>query len=171
MTLHTCSRQPEVLAMQTHGHWPQACPPDLRAHLEACASCKQLLVVTHAFQQARAATAAQAQLPAPGLIWWRAQLRRRNAAVERIGRPIVAAYIFALAIAVLAAAGTLISQAHRGLLWLDWLMQAGNATLHLQPLSHSDIFTSGWGILAVIPAFAAIAFVGAVVVYWATERQ
>jgi hypothetical protein len=171
MTLHPCSRQPGVLEMQARGHWPQACPPDLRAHLEACASCKQLLVVTHAFQQARAVTAAQVQLPAPGLIWWRAQLRRRNAAMQRIGRPILGGYIFALAVTVLAAAAVLASQARSGFRWLDWLAQSGSATLHLEPVSASGLFGSGWGLLALIPVFATVAVVGAVVVYLTAERQ
>ena len=64
MTLRTCTRQPEVQDLLVRGHWPHACPPDLRAHLDQCRSCAELLLVTHAFQQSRSAAAAQAKVPA-----------------------------------------------------------------------------------------------------------
>jgi len=98
MTLRPCSREKEVAELLERGGWPQACAPDLRAHVSGCRSCGDLVLVTETFQRARAGAAGAARLASPEAIWWRAQLRRRNAAVERVGKPILGAQIFALAI-------------------------------------------------------------------------
>jgi hypothetical protein len=171
MTLRLCSRQAEVLALVARGHWPHACPPELRAHLGDCRSCADLLLVTQAFLDARATTALQAQLPAPGAIWWRAQLRRRNAAVERVGKPILGAYIFALSITLLVAAALVVSQARQGFRWLDWLGQSQIAAVHAQSFNPSAWLSSGWSLMVLIPVLATVAVLGAVVVYVAAERQ
>lgn len=171
MTFRTCSRQSEILELLALGHWPQACPQELRAHLAECRSCADLLLVTQAFQRSRANTAAQAQLPAPGAIWWRAQLRRRNAAVERVGKPILGAYIFALSMMVLVAVALVISQARHGFRWLDWLGQSQNFALHVQPFNPSALFSSGGSLSMLIPVLATVALLGAVVVYLAVERK
>jgi len=171
MTLGTCSRQQEVLELLALGHWPHACAPELRAHLADCHSCADLLLVTQAFQQSRAFTAARAQLPAPGAIWWRAQLRRRNAAIERVGRPMMGAYLFALSITVLVAAALAITQARHGLRWLDWLGQSQLSGFHVQTFNPAAMLGSGWGLTVLIPVLATLVLLGAVVVYLAAERQ
>jgi hypothetical protein len=153
--------------MLARGHWPQACPAELRAHLAACRPCAELLVVTQAFQQDRAAAAAQVNLPASGAIWWRAQLRRRNAAVERMGKPILGAYLFALTMTLLVAATLVVSQARRGLRLLEW----GSAVLHAQSVNPSAWLSSAGTLVVLIPIFATVALVGALAVYLTAERQ
>jgi hypothetical protein len=165
MTLRTCPRQTEVQQLLAQGHWPHACPPELRAHLGDCRSCAELVLVTQAFQQSRAATAAQVKLPAAGAIWWRAQLRRRNAAVERVGKPVLGAYVFALAVVVLAAAMFAISQARHGLHWLDWVGQPSES------FNPAGWLSAGGSLLVLIAVFAMVALVGAVVVYVAAEKH
>ena len=160
MTLRACARQTEVQQLLERGHWPHACPADLRAHLSGCRWCAELVLVTRAFQQSRAAAATQAKLPAAGAIWWRAQLRRRNAAVERVGKPIMGAYVFALSITVLVAAVFAISQARHGLRWLE----AGES------FKPSAWLSAGGSLMVLIPVFAMVTVVGAVVVYIAAER-
>lgn len=102
MTVRTCPKEPEIRELLALGHWPEACTPEIRAHVAGCGACAESILIAQAFQQARVATAALAQLPDPGTTWWRAQLRRRNAAIERATKPRANAYIFA-AIALLAA--------------------------------------------------------------------
>jgi len=51
MTFRPCSRQPEVQQLLANGHWPHACPADLRAHLADCRTCGELVLVTQAFQE------------------------------------------------------------------------------------------------------------------------
>jgi hypothetical protein len=106
------------------------------------------------------------------LLWWRAQLPRRNAAVERLGKPILSAQIFALAINLVLVVGFLISQARRGLGWLTWLEQFSQAnTFRLGNLWPAALLNSGWSSIALIPAVAALALLSGVVVYLASERQ
>jgi hypothetical protein len=170
MTLKTCSRQSEVRALTTSGHWPHACPEELRAHLSECRSCAEMLKVTLAFQQARATTAAQAQLPAAGAIWWRAQLRRRNAALQRVGKPILGGYAFAMVVTVAAASVGLIGNLSHRFHWFDWLMQPGFAGAHTEPFSLSAWLSSGGSLAVLIPVFATLALVGALVAYLWAER-
>lgn len=171
MNLRTCTRQSEVKEVLACGHWPQACPAELQAHLAECRSCAELLLVTHAFQQSRSTASAQVKLPAPGAIWWRAQLRRRNSAVERMAKPIMGAYVFALAIALLVAATAVVSQARHGVRWLDWLGQSQGAALRLESFSPSALLNSAGGLMVLIPLLATVAVLGALAVYLAAERQ
>jgi hypothetical protein len=171
MTFRSCSRQSEVQQMLANGHWPHACPADLRAHLADCRGCGELLLLIQAFQQSRTTAAAQVKLPPAGAIWWRAQLRRRNAAVERVGKPILGAYVFALSMTILVAAAFAISQARHGLRWLDWIGESSSAAMHVESLNPSAWLSSGGALMVLIPIFATLALVGAVAVYLAAEKQ
>jgi hypothetical protein len=172
MILKPCSREKEVAELLRRGQWPSACPPELRAHLSACRSCSDLALVTEAFQHARSEAAGATRITTPGALWWRAQLRRRNAAVERIGKPILGAQIFALAINLFIVVAFLAYQARHGLSWLSWLEQLPQAySLHLDNLSQSALLNPGWSLMVLIPAAATLALLGGVVVYLASERQ
>ena len=169
--MSTCARQAEVKDLLASGHWPHACPAELRAHLTGCRACAELLLVTQAFQRSRAAAAGAVELPPPGVIWWRAQLRRRNAALERVGRPILGAYVFALAIVLLVAAVGFISQARHGLRWLDWVNWLDWNGQPCESFNPAAWLSAGGSLVVLIPVFAMVALVGAVVVYIAAERQ
>jgi hypothetical protein len=174
MTLAACSRENELADLLAKGQWPHACPEDLRFHVTACPSCSDLVLVGSAFQAARAYTAASANLPSPGLLWWRAQLRRRNAAIERVARPILFAQIFALSIVLLLGLGLVVSQARQGLNWLAWfhqLPQLQFGSFDLQPLSFSVLMSSGSSFMVLIPVLATVAALGGVVVYLTSEKQ
>ena len=172
MTLRPCSREKEVAELLARGHFPLACTPELHAHLAECRSCAYLVLVTQAFQSARTNAAAQPNLPSPSQLWWRAQLRRRNAALERVGKPILGAQIFALSVCLAFAAGFLASQATRGLAWLPWLKALPQASaLHLEALVPTGLFSSGWSLMVLIPVLATLALLGGVAVYLASEKQ
>ena len=172
MMMSPCSCEKEVAELLRLGQWPAACPPELRAHLSACRSCGDLALVTHSFQCARAEAAGAARIGTPGALWWRAQLRRHNAAVERIGKPILGAQIFALAINLFIVVAFLAYQARHGLSWLSWLGQLPQAySLHLDNLSQSALLNPGWSLMVLIPAAATLAMLGGVVVYLASEKQ
>ena len=103
---------------------------------------------------------------------WRAQLRRRNQAVERMGKPILGANIFALSIMSLFAIGFLATQATNGLRWLSWFTQLPQApAFHLDSLWPSALLSSAWGLPLLIPVCATLALLGGVVVYLALEKQ
>jgi len=172
MTLRRCSFEKEVTGLLARGHWPQACTPELRAHVATCRSCADLVLVTQAFQTARTVTAGTPNLPSPGALWWRAQLRRRNAAVERVGKPILGAQIFAISLSLLAVIGLIASQATHGFRWLSWLAQLQQSpSLHLEALWPGTLSNPGWSLMVLIPVLAALALLSGVVVYLASDRQ
>ena len=114
MNLYPCSREKEISSALRTGQLPEAWEADLRAHVEVCSRCRDLALVTRSMQEARASTMAKARLEPPGVIWWRAQLRRRQEAVERIGRPVSRAQGFALVVNLLLLVWLVISQAEDG---------------------------------------------------------
>jgi hypothetical protein len=185
MTFKPCSIQKELKQQLESGHWPEASPAELRNHVSQCKSCSDLVLITQAFSSARSATilsASTANLSSPGLLWWRAQLRRRNAAVERIAKPILGAQIFALAIYSVIVLGLVISQAHHGLHWLSYLAERTQSTdFHLKALWSFDSFKLDSFKLdsfrldlspaILIPAAAMLALLSGVVLYLVTERQ
>jgi hypothetical protein len=172
MIFSACSRENEVAELLARGHWPQACAPELRSHIEACPACSDLILVTRAFQSARAEAVSTAKGGSGGALWWRAQLRRRNAAVERAGRPILGAQVFALAVNLLLVAGFLVYQARHGFNWLSWLEQLPQSQpIHFEVLWPSALFTSGWSFTLLIPVLATLALVGGVAVYLVSENQ
>jgi hypothetical protein len=140
--------------------------------VDGCRCCGDLALVALAFQAARAEAFDAAKIGSPGVLWWRAQLRRRNAAVERIGRPILGAQIFALAVNLLLVVGFVVWQARHGLAWLTWLQQLPQtAPLHFDSGWFDSLLGGGWSPMVLIPAAATLALLGGVVVYLATEKQ
>lgn len=91
MNLFLCSSEEELEATLRQGRWPHACDPDLRAHVEGCRDCQELVSVTQTLQKAKSNGEQLARLHSPGLLWWRAQLRRRNEAIQRITEPLALA--------------------------------------------------------------------------------
>jgi hypothetical protein len=170
MTLFGCAREKEVAALVRLGQWPQACPAELRAHVSLCRVCEEVALVSGAFQRARAEAGTAARLEAAGPLWWRAQLRRRNAAIERIRKPILGAEIFALTITLLVAVGFLASQAGKVYGWLSWFEDLPR-TLHFEALWPSMPTSVDGNLWLVVPVLALLALLSGVVVYFASEKQ
>lgn len=133
MKLGSCTREPELRALLQRGHWPAVAPSELLAHVARCAACRSLAAVTLALQQERTVAFRSARLEPAGVLWWRAQLRRRNAAMQQLERPFLAAQIFAVLLVLVAAAAFLGTQTSIGLRWLDG-MGEWPAALHLATL-------------------------------------
>jgi hypothetical protein len=171
MILGTCSRENEVAELVERGYWPQACSSELRAHVDACRACSDLVLLTSAFQHARAHAAGMARLESPGVLLWRAQLRRRNAAVERIGKPLIRAQVFALAVTVVLTLGFMASQARQGLHWISWF-EGPLHPLHFEALWPAALATFDGGRLwFLVPVLAALAILSGVVAYVASEQK
>jgi len=172
MTLRSCPHEKEVLALIGLGQWPQASTAQLRAHVAGCSACSDQALVTQTFLAARSRAVAAVKLPPPGALWWRAQLRRRNDAVERVARPIVGAQIFALSVNLLLILGLVVSQARHGLKWLSWFSEIPQAgSLRLEALWPSAAFSSISTFALLIPILATLALIGGIAVYFATEKQ
>lgn len=170
MSPFSCNREREVADLLRRGHWPQACPADLRTHVDSCRSCSDLVVVTRTLQTARTNAADVPHLHSAGALWWRAQLRRRNQAIERINKPILGAQIFAFAMVFVIAAGFLLWEARRGFQFFAWIEDLPQA-LHLDallPASFPHLNGATWLLL---PIVASLALVSGVVAYIANEKQ
>lgn len=112
----SCGFEKDLSLALHDGRWPDGCDPALRRHVAACASCSDLVLVTSSLQSARAATLPAPLLPPPGVLWWRAQIRRRQGAAERMSRPIVLAEALTLAATLFA----LVLAARRWFDFVDW---------------------------------------------------
>ncbi|HVH72409.1 MAG TPA: hypothetical protein VNB49_15050 [Candidatus Dormibacteraeota bacterium] len=91
MNLFFCSSEKELEATLRQGRWPQACDPDLHAHVDGCRDCQGLVLVVQTLQKAKSNGEQSARLHSPGLLWWRAQLRRRNEAIQSVTEPLALA--------------------------------------------------------------------------------
>ncbi len=170
MRLGKCIREAELKDLLDRGHWPQVCTPELRAHVNGCRTCGDLVILTQAFRGDRAIAAGVARLEPSGVLWWRAQLRRRNAAIERIGRPILGAQIFAVALSLLAASVFLAAQARRGVGWLSWFGQIPRS-LHLEVLLPDGLQKSQGEIWLFVSLAGMVALAGGVVMWFASEKR
>jgi len=172
MIFTSCPYEKEVAELLARGHWEHACAPELRDHVSACRACSDLVLVSTAFQSARADSASTASIGSPGPLWWRAQLRRRNETLIRVGKPLLGAQIFALAVNLLLVGGFLAYLAKDGTQWLTWREQLrqmpGSFFGGLWP---SALFSSGWSLMVLVPVIATLALLSGVVVYLASERQ
>ena len=168
MILRACPREKELTAQLRLGHWPEACSADLRAHVDGCKTCRDLMAVTLAFRGERAFASAAARLESPGALWWRAQLRRRNAALERIARPVLGAQIFAVVLALVAAGIFLAIQARQG--WFTWLADLSRA-FHIAALLPPALQNSAGTTILLVVLFAAIAVAGGFVAVTTSEKR
>ena len=170
MRLGSCPRERELGEALDRGQWPQACSHELRMHVPGCRSCRELVLVRQAFGRERMSAAGEARLEAPGVLWWRAQLRRRNAAIERIGRPLLGAQIFALAMCFAAAVFYVLWQTRRGFDWLAWLGGLPRA-FHLGALVPASRGSSPLEIWVGVSMAVMLALMGGVILYLARNDR
>jgi len=171
MTLGHCAREDEVMELLHSGQWPAACDPELRDHVAGCSLCAQTVMLKSAFAAALSEAKDEARLQSAGLLWWRAQLLRRNAAVERVNRPIARAQRFALLINLLAAVALVASQwSHMDRLaaWFSGVAEA--PIFHPVALWSMASQQPGWNLMLLIPCVGAVVVLGGITVYLATER-
>ena len=178
MKLTSCPSEKEVRQLVARGQWPDACTTELRAHVGGCRACGDVVLISEAFQRARVESLAAARPVSPAVLLWRAQLRKRNAAMERIARPLLGAQIFACAVALFAAAGFVGFEARDDVSWLtwtywhDWFVQLPQAAAaQWDSLNSGSLAGSEWGWVVVVPALAMLLLLGGVAVYFATDKS
>jgi predicted anti-sigma-YlaC factor YlaD len=77
-----CEREQQVIEATRNGLWTSS----LRAHLRDCAHCRQTELIAASLQEDAAKAKRALDLPPAGLIWRRAQTKRREAALQRATR-------------------------------------------------------------------------------------
>jgi hypothetical protein len=170
MRFGACSREREVNQLLGRGQWPQACPGELRDHVAGCRSCREVVLVRQAFARERSGAFAEARLESPGALWWRAQLRRRNVALERIGRPLMGAQIFALSVCLTAAVVYVLWLARRGFDWLAWAGEVPRA-LHIGSLLPAAWLSSSWGLWMGVSMAVMVALTGGLIAFLGSEKR
>src|SRR5689334_9522141 len=109
MSRNDCPREQETLAIVHAGRWPHGCDEAIRAHVDDCASCNDIVSVAVLVSNDYQASLRTARVPNSGLIWWRMQRRTRQEAVRSASRiitivqAIAVAAGFAVALGILAA--------------------------------------------------------------------
>lgn len=170
MIFRTCSYEKEVTQALKNGHWPQGCGPELRAHVDACDTCRDLVLVTRTFLSARRESEHSVPCGSPSLLWWRAQLRRRNTATDRVSRPITIAQIFAWLVTVLVGVGFVLSQYRHGLHWASWWSELTPPLRAFHLLLPIGLGQVDWNLLLLISSFGVLVLLSAIVVFLASER-
>jgi len=166
MSFLACPREKELAALLALGHWPHACSAELEAHVAACHACRARVAITQAFRAEREQAIPEPRLEPSGVLWWRAQLRRRNTAMERLSRPLLGAHIFAVVVALAAAGAYLGFELCHGATWFGDLSRALHFTALLPPaLQNSPIAGIAMVLLVALATLA-----GGVVLYRASDR-
>jgi len=94
-----------TLAAVRGGGW--ATEPELQAHARECRVCGEIAAVAGVLNSAAWREQRTVAKPTPGLLWWKAQLQQRQAAVAQATRPLAwaawAAAVLAIGLFVAAA--------------------------------------------------------------------
>jgi hypothetical protein len=93
-----CTYEDDVLSAVSTGRWPERADADLRAHVQQCAICRDVVAAAVAFAEDAELTGYEtAPLPDAGAVWLRAQLKARAEATRIAERPITVAQAIAFA--------------------------------------------------------------------------
>lgn len=160
MGFESCPMEKEILAAVRSGQFPAACEPALSKHVEGCKTCLQAASLGMAFAEMRTEASKKGLPGTPGLLFWKAQLRRRNQAIEQVTRPILAAEIVGFVVAVIVLA----------LVAWTWWTAPNSEWLFVAKGFVSMNFIGSWGFLAAATALTICLF-GGVAVYLATSKE
>ena len=172
MNLRPCSRENEVLKALKIGCWPAGCAPELLDHVSSCNNCSNTVMIKTAFRDVLASSKSEAHLDPPGIIWWRAQVRRRHATLERVSKPVNFAHLFAFAICIVAALSFTAVLVRNAGGWLS-LLDGSKAAIvsHLETSSSFASAIPDSNLMLLLPCIGAVALLGGVVVYLASDRS
>lgn len=146
--MKACVREAEVAQSVRSGQWPLGCAEELREHVAACGACREEARLTAAFAAMRKGAMSMAVPQSAGLLWWKAQLRRRQEAMERLERPGLAISTAAITASVVVLAAVLAAVWKR----MDW----GRLVAALSPV--------GWNVWAMVAVAAVLCGFGVVAV-------
>ncbi len=160
MKLPFCPHEEEVAENLREDRWPWGANPALLVHTRNCRACSDILLAAQTLQQARSAAVRSMQVGSPGYLWWRAQLRLRNRAIDRMAEPVVWAEKIALISVACVACASAIWQ--RALItdWFGWLTTLFQSqafrldALWLPAAGGGNLI--GYTVLAALGAFACI---------------
>lgn len=168
MKFGECSRESELQDAVKIGHWPIGCDSALREHVEHCESCGETVLLAQLLREDRAGAVQQVPFASAGLLWWRAQILQRQAAIRRASRPLHFAIAVSLITSVLVVVGVLLNLRSQ---IASWLLTAVALPVSAQTNSVSSLTISPMPQLLGLCALAALAGIGGIVVYAAFQRE
>src|SRR3989442_1445977 len=124
MKVPHCEREQAVLDATRSG---RSLDGALRNHVAGCAVCADVALVAEYLAPQGELARAEAALPNPGLIWWRAHVLARREAAERATQPIAIAQRVACASGIAALLVAVVlqwSKLHDWLVRHDWLLRS-----------------------------------------------
>jgi hypothetical protein len=172
MTPFECAHEDDVLAAVSTGRWPERADQELRAHVEQCDICRDVVAAAVAFaEDAEITETVKAPVPDSGVVWLRAQLKARADATRMAERPISVAQAIAFA-SMVGFLGALFGAASP---WLQSALQwTGSAVARLDPRG-LPVPTGMWALMlehAGITALIVAALMAMpVAVYWAMREN
>ena len=145
MAKRDCEREFEVLECAGKAQIGD----ELRAHIDACDSCRELFEVARAVVDDRSVLMRDARLPGAGLVWWRANMRERREAARAAVRAGSVVQVFLLVAAVLIALGVLGISIDVQAVWRSIVLSAQTFAIPLLALA-------AWLILAPVAVYFAV---------------
>lgn len=168
MKLGACSRESDLSDALRTGSWPLTCDASLRAHIEQCEICRATVLLAQLLKQDRSAAMEAMPLGSPGLLWWRAQILQRHAAIRQAAQPVRLAITIALCSSIAVLIITLLGLRSQ---IADWI--ASIASVPTSALSDSawSQTTAALRLGLVVFAITVLATIGGFVVYEALQRE
>ena len=168
MRLRECPREPELFDALQAGRWPAGSDAALREHVDQCESCRSTALIAQMLRQDRAEAIRAMPLDSPGLLWWRAQILQRQAAIRHASRPVHIAITVSLVLSAVVVASVLFSL--RSLI-ANWISAVTAVPVSAQPGSVSSPTITSLPLLFVLFALTALAAIGGLAVYAAVHRK
>jgi hypothetical protein len=150
-----CPPEQETLSIVQAGRWPDSCDDATRAHVAACSTCGEIVLIASLLHTDYQASVRVAHVPASGLVWWRMQRRARQEAVRAASRVITIVQAIAVAAGVAVAMG---------------IIAATSRAFSFAPAELSRTVLAQWGIPLLI-ALASWLALAPVAVYLAVSKD
>jgi hypothetical protein len=168
VTLRECARAHELSVALRAGGWPAGCDAGLRKHVEHCESCRETALVAQLLRDDRADAIREMPLASPGLLWWRAQILQRQAAVRRASRPVHVAITVSLLTSLVVAVSVFFGLRSQ---IASWISSVVAVPISAQPGSSSFPAAIALPFLLVLFALTALATIFGVAVYAAVHHE
>jgi hypothetical protein len=168
MNFLRCLRRDEITAATMRGQWPDGCPEELRAHVKRCRRCAEVVLITQTLRSARGISVKGARLEPAGLIWWRAQIRKRRDVMERLNGPMWQVQTIAVGSSVCVAMAFVVWMATAGGGWRSWTSWLAG----LYPVAPlPSAMTGRLGLVTAISGALLLSVLGGIAVSLAVERR
>jgi hypothetical protein len=165
-----CGREEDVLDALTSGRWPDRADNELRAHVAACAICKDVAEVASAVLTVQEAEPAEMRIPSSAVMWWRAQMRARQEAAREAARPITVAQVVASVSAVALVIAALVALSPWfGELLGNWVTDAKYVAAAMR--TPSAVLAQGWMVPAIVVGVGVWLVLAPVAIYFAVADE